>query len=180
MAIILESIDDSKNEETYTVREKILLHELRTLLKDTDEFKRTLNTLVESDRGERWSDQQLIVYLNQAIADINAEPAHTVYDLNNFPEAWKSCVVIGGLVFALIAESILQAGESFSYSDNGISLNIDLSGKYQSLAQMMLQGYVQTKQSIKRAMRPSAASIKTGDQNNVKIRSYAPRMWTYR
>lgn len=70
--------------------------------------------------------------------------------------------------------------EAFSYSDNGISLNIDLSGKYQSLAQMMLQSYVQTKQNIKRAMRPSAASIKTGDQSNVKIRSYAPRMWTYR
>lgn len=102
MPIILDSINSTNTEETYTVREKTLLHELRTLLKDTDEFKRTLNTLVESDRGERWSDQQLIIYLNQAIADINAEPAHTTYTLNNFPEPWKSCVIIGGLVFALI------------------------------------------------------------------------------
>ena len=111
MAIILESIEDSKDYEVYSPREKELLHKLRTMLKDLpSETLRTLGTLVERDRGERWSDLQLMIYLQQSIADINSEPAHTNYSLTNFPQPWESCVLIGGMIFALIAESILQAG----------------------------------------------------------------------
>lgn len=180
MAIILESINDSKDNQIYTPQEKELIYRLRTMLKDLpDDVMRTLNTLVEEQRGERWTDTQLIIYLSQSIGDINAEPAHTTYDLNNFPVAWTSCVILGGMVFALIAEGILQVGEAFSYSDNGISLNINLAQGYQSAAQMLLGSYTQMKSNIKRAMRPRAASIKTGNPA-VKIRSYAPRQWIYR
>ena len=45
--------------------------------------------------------------------------------------------------------------ESFSYSDNGISLNINLAQGYQSMAQMLLNGYVQGKTNIKHAMKPN-------------------------
>jgi hypothetical protein len=118
MSIILESIEDSKDNHVYTVREKELMHELRVMLKDTpQEVTRTLNTLVETQRGERWNDTSLLIYLNQCMADINCEPAQTNYDLNNFPEAWKACVINGAVVFALVSEGILQVGEQFSYSD---------------------------------------------------------------
>ena len=72
--------------------------------------------------------------------------------------------------------------EAFSYSDNGISLNINLAQGYQSMAQMLLNGYVQGKTNIKRAMRPKAASLASGagGNTNVRVRSYAPRMWVYR
>lgn len=180
MPIILESVKDSKDMQIYTPKEKELIHHLRTMLKDLpDDVLRTLNTLVEEQRGERWTDMQLLIYLNQSIGDINAEPAHTIYDLNNFPSAWKSCIILGGMIFALIAEGILQVGEAFSYSDNGISLNINLAQGYQSAAQMLLNSYTEMKKNIKRAMRPHAASIKTGNPA-VKIRSYAPRQWVYR
>lgn len=170
MPIILESINDSKDTQIYTPKEKELIHHLRTMLKDLpDDVLRTLNTLVEEQRGERWTDMQLIIYLNQSIGDINVEPAHTIYDLNNFPPAWKSCVILGGMIFALIAEGILQVGEAFSYSDNGISLNINLAQGYQSAAQLLLNSYSEMKKNIKRAMRPHAASIKTGNPA-VKIR----------
>ena len=69
--------------------------------------------------------------------------------------------------------------EAFSYSDNGISLNINLAQGYQSAAQMLLNSYSEMKKNIKRAMRPRAAGIKSG-QPAVKIRSYAPRQWVYR
>ena len=53
---------------------------------------------------------------------------------------------------------------------------------YQSMAQMLLNGYVQGKTNIKRAMRPKAASLASGagGNTNVRVRSYAPRMWVYR
>ena len=44
---------------------------------------------------------------------------------------------------------------------------------------MLLNGYVELKKNIKRAMRPHAASIKSGSPA-VKVRAYAPRMWVYR
>lgn len=69
--------------------------------------------------------------------------------------------------------------EQFSYSDNGISLNVNLSQGFTSIANMMLNGYVEMRKNIKRAMRPQAAGLKSG-QPAVKIRSYAPRQWTYR
>ena len=104
MAIILESIEDSKDYEVYSPREKELLRKLRTMLKDLPtSVNRTLNTLVELDRGERWTDLQLMIYLQQSIADINSEPAHTYYDLTNFPQPWESCVLVGGMIFALIS-----------------------------------------------------------------------------
>lgn len=69
--------------------------------------------------------------------------------------------------------------EQFSYSDNGISLSINLAQGYQSMAQMLLSGYIQLKKDIKRAMRPTAAGIHSSPAP-VRIRSYSPRMWTYR
>lgn len=179
MPIILQSVNEL-NRPVYTDRERQLIYKLRVMLKDLpNDVYRSLNTLVEEQRGERWTDEQLYVYLGQAVADINSEPPHTTFGLDNFPSSIESCVLSGGLIFALIGESILQVGESFSYSDSGLSLNINLQQGYQSLAQMLLSGYVQMKQSIKKAMRPSAASIKSAPAG-VKIRSYAPRMWVYR
>lgn len=179
MATILTSIN-SPIQAPLTTREREMVHHLRVLLKDLpDDTIRSLGTLVEEQRGERWSDMQLLVYLNQAVSDINAEPAHTGYVLNDFPDAWSACVINGGMIFALIAEGILQNGEQFSYSDNGISLSINLAQGYQSMAQMLLQGYTQLKKDIKRAMRPHAAGVKQSPAP-VKVRSYAPRQWTYR
>lgn len=180
MAIVLEPIGGNNGPSPMSVRERELVHQLRVMLKDIpDDVYRSLNTLVEQQRGERWTDMQLLIYLNQGIADINAEPAHTSYVLDNFPEAWTACVMQGAMVFALVAEGILQNGEQFSYSDSGISLSVNLAQGYQSMAQMLLGGYTQMKTSIKRAMRPQAAGVKSSPAP-VRVRSYAPRMWTYR
>lgn len=179
MPTILDPLG-SFSQQTMTTRERELVHTLRVMLKDLpDDTYRSLNTLVEEQRGERWSDMQLLIYINQAVADLNAEPAHTAYVTEDFPEQWKACVINGALIFSLIAESILQVGEQFSYSDNGISLSINLAQGYQSMAQMLLTGYIQMRQTIKKAMRPQASGIRSSP-NSVRIRSYAPRMWTYR
>lgn len=180
MPTILDPVGGGNRPSPMSNRERELVNHLRIMLKDIpDDVYRSLNTLVEEQRGERWSDMQLLVYLSQAIADINAEPAHTSFVLDNFPESWQACVIQGGLIFALISEGILQNGEAFSYSDSGISLSVNLAQGYQSMAQMLLGGYTQMKTNIKRAMRPQAAGVKSSPAP-VRVRSYAPRMWTYR
>lgn len=111
MSLILESTNDYSS-HVYTDRERELIHILRTMLKDyPDDNMLTLNHLVEQDRGERWSDQQLLVYIQQGVADMNSEPPMTNYVIENFPLAWQSCIMTGALIFALIAETVKQSGE---------------------------------------------------------------------
>lgn len=141
MAIILEAKDDS-NQFILTDYERKLIYRLRVLLKDLpDDVLRTLNTLVEQQRGERWTDQMLINYLYQSLGYINAAPLQTTYDLTNMPSAWESPLLTGAMIFALFSEAILQTGETFSYSDNGLSLSISNAGQYQSLASGLLSSW---------------------------------------
>ena len=179
MPIILQSSDDNSI-SPLTDRERDLVHKLRAMLKDIpDEQFRSLNTLVEKQRGQRWSDELLLIYLQIAMADINAEPPFTVYTLYDVPVSWEGCVLAGAFIMSLIGEAIVQNGEAFSYSDNGISLNINQATGYQSIAQAMQSAYQQQKTNIKKAMRPSARGIKSNPAP-VRIRSYAQRMWVYR
>lgn len=179
MATILTPIN-SLTPTIMTKRERELVNILRCMLKDLpDDVYRSLNTLVEEQRGERWTDTQLLVYVNQAVADLNAEPPLTTFTIENFPDSLRACIVNGAVIFALIAEGILQVGEQFSYSDNGISLSINLAQGYQSMAQMLLSSYVQLKKDIKKSFRPQAAGIHSAPAP-YRIRSYAPRQWTYR
>ena len=85
MAIILQSKEDNTI-APLTDEEKDLIHKLRAMLKDVpDEQFRSLNTLVEKQRGQRWSDELLLIYLQIAMQDINAEPPFTVYTIGTVP-----------------------------------------------------------------------------------------------
>ena len=109
MSIILEDVNKTNS---YTPRERQLIHTLRTLLKDYPEDNMlTLNHLVEQDRGERWSDAQLLVYIQQGIGDVNNEPPMTNFTIDNLPSAWETVCMQGAVIFALLAESIKQSGE---------------------------------------------------------------------
>lgn len=50
---------------------------------------------------ERWTDQQLLVYIQLALGYINAAPLQTGYNIYEMPEAWETPVVIGAVIFAL-------------------------------------------------------------------------------
>jgi len=179
MAIVLESVD-SLTTRIFSDRERDMIYKLRALLKDCDYPNvRTLNTLVENERGERWSDHLLLVYINQSIAMMNSSPPYTEYTLEQIPTHFDGFVLLGATIVSLCSEAILQVGEAFSYSDNGISLNIDLSGKYQALADSLRNAYNQQLKDIKTAMRARPAGIRSSPAP-VRIRSYAPRMWVYR
>jgi len=117
MTIVLESIHDYILDQPMTDSEHELVHNLRIMLKDLpEETLRSLNTLVEEDRGERWTNIQLLAYLQQALAEINNSPPMTNYDINNYPSAWRACIINGGIIYALIAEGILQNGKKIIFN----------------------------------------------------------------
>ena len=159
MAIILQSKEDNTI-APLTDEEKDLIHKLRAMLKDVpDEQFRSLNTLVEKQRGQRWSDELLLIYLQIAMQD--------------------GCVLNGAFIMALFGEAVVQNGEAFSYSDNGISLNINQAAGFMQIAQALHGAYKQQKENIKKSMRPNARGLKSAPAP-IKIRSYAARQWIYR
>jgi hypothetical protein len=179
MAIILQSKEDNTI-APLTDEEKDLIHKLRAMLKDVpDEQFRSLNTLVEKQRGQRWSDELLLIYLQIAMQDINAEPPFTVYTIGTVPISWHGCVLNGAFIMALFGEAVVQNGEAFSYSDNGISLNINQAAGFMQIAQALHGAYKQQKENIKKSMRPNARGLKSAPAP-IKIRSYSSRMWIYR
>jgi len=153
-----------------------LINDLRVLLKDThpDYTKR------------RFTDNELRLYLEQALLDINVQPPaftdFTLFDYeDNVPE-WRGLITQGGMIFALISEGVFQIGLEFNYSDNGISINTDKSGKYQNMANMLLQNYQNYKKSIKQQywFQSSKPRALLSVPIPMRIRSYAPRMWRVR
>ncbi len=181
MPIVLESLTDASADQISDV-ERTLINRLRVLLRDGEDLQmRTLNTLVEQQRGRRWTDEVLLVCLLQSMNTINSVPPITSFAFNSLPEVWYGPVVTGGMIFALFGEAIVQAGESFQYADNGISLSLNQSSLYQGLAGQMMSSWETTVANAKRAMRPGPKGIGSyGKGLNVRIRSYAPRMWVYR
>jgi hypothetical protein len=89
-------------------------------------------------------------------------------------------MMTGALIFALLAETIKQSGESFSYSDNGLSLSIDVAAKYQGVLSTMLSSYSTQKSTLKKSVRPKPSGVKGSSPSNVRIRSYSPRQFVYR
>lgn len=91
--------------------------------------------------GYIWEDEELLEYLKVSNDIINMYPPRTFYatldQLMNQNAGWRSLVLTGGMVYALQALSINWTAEEFSYSIGGVSLDLDKSSKYQSMADSM-------------------------------------------
>lgn len=110
MAVILTPIGENTDKK-YTDVERELIYTVRTLLKDLpDDVYRSLSTLVEDQRGERWSDAQIYTYLCQSLAKINSAPPLTTATLDSYPTPWTACITTGAVCYALLGEAIVQAG----------------------------------------------------------------------
>ena len=190
MAIILQSKTDI-NVSEWTSTETEMVWKLRCMLKDLpyEEQFRSLNTLVEKQRDYRWSDQLLLTYIQIAMNDINSTAPVTSYVISAeegvssvliVPPAWHGCILLGAFILACMGETVSQIGETFSYSDNGISLTLNQASLYQSAATAGLAAAYQTqKENLKKTLRPMARGLRQ-TPIQAHIRSYAPRMWCYR
>ena len=150
--------------------------DIRIKLKDThpDKTKR------------KYTNIELDTYIKNALWDMNGTPPaftyFTVEDWENSVPEWKSLIVQGAMIFAMISQGMFEIGKEFSYSDNGISVTIDRSAKYQSLANMLLQSYQKQKEGVKRAyfMRVLKPSVILTAELSHRLRTYAPSQWRIR
>lgn len=85
-------------------------------------------------RGYRWADESLYSHLWQASNYINLYPPDTAFGIENYPAVWQPLLLLQAMSYALWDMAILWINEEFSYSLNGISLDIQRSDKYQSAA----------------------------------------------
>lgn len=88
--------------------------------------------------GYIWEDQEMLEFLRLANSGIAMHPPltfHATLDLlmSQHPQ-WRQLLITGAMIHALTALSANWIQEEFDYSISGVSLNIDKSSKYQSLA----------------------------------------------
>lgn len=87
--------------------------------------------------GYIWTDQSIIRYLNIAVARINSANPKNFYNftIETIPDSWYQAAAVGAASYALLAEAVRWNAEEFSYSLNGVSLDINKASTYQGLGE---------------------------------------------
>jgi hypothetical protein len=124
-----------------------LVKSLRVLLRDNNPAR---NYHFQPPTGEEsinqfnrvfgfiWEDAELLEYLKVSLDITNMYPPRTFYatidQLIQQNAGWRSLILTGAMVYALQALSINWTAEEFGYSIGGVSLDLEKSSKYQSMA----------------------------------------------
>jgi len=156
----------------YSTAFTVLIERLRRLLMDYPVDPRMI----------RWTDEDLIEYLNIAIGDINATPPQSCYTLASFPCGWDSLILTRAKFEAWLSRAGLEAAKEFGFSYGGVSLTIDRSGKYGSISQQAWASYNErlTKAKLGSLMSSIAPMGIVSSDLPFKIRTYAPRQYRVR
>jgi hypothetical protein len=87
--------------------------------------------------GYIWTDSTITRMLRLSISQLNTwNPMNwTEYRLENAPDVWADAAAVGAAGHCLGKEAARWAEEEFGYSLNGVSLDINKSATYQSLAE---------------------------------------------
>jgi hypothetical protein len=133
-----------------TCSEVGLIRSLRILLRDNNpdrnyHFRPPAHeeTIRQFNRvfGYIWEDEELGEYLLRSLDMVSAAPPLTPipsFDilLRDYPN-WRTLVINGAMMYALLALSINWIADEFDYSIGGVSLSIEKSAKYESSFQAL-------------------------------------------
>lgn len=88
-------------------------------------------------------DREIVDLMQNSLDWINAHPpAFTDFNFITIPRSiFGHLLEMGTVILALQSLGVFEAGKHFTYSDNGISIGRDRSGKYLSLYSSILQNY---------------------------------------
>jgi hypothetical protein len=88
--------------------------------------------------GHLWLDEELKEFLNVSLDVINSYAPQTFYNtldqLITHHRNWRAVLFVGAMVHALTAISTNWIADEFEYSIGGVSLSLEKSSKYQSMA----------------------------------------------
>jgi hypothetical protein len=87
--------------------------------------------------GFIWLDKTIIRMLNLAVAVLNTTNPQVIYNytVENIPASWAQACCVGAAAHCLTKEAARWAADEFSYSLNGVSLDINKSQLYQGLGE---------------------------------------------
>ncbi len=111
--------------------------------------------------GFIWPDDLVLTMLQITISQLNYYNPKNIYSftIDMIPDDWARIAAIGAASKCLLAESNRWAEEEFSYSLNGVSLDINKSSLYQSLGQTYDQMF-STMAPLVTANRPFSAGLR--------------------
>lgn len=136
----------------YTEKQKQILESLiqlfRISIADDDPEKNILNK-----KMAEYSDEKIIRLLDRAMNDINGGQPTTNISIFDFAKYWDNTLIVdGAVIFALMAEGILQLRNQVDFSDSGLSIGLfNKTQLYQGWVSFLLQNYINGKTEFKRA-----------------------------
>jgi hypothetical protein len=88
--------------------------------------------------GFLWEDYELLEFLRVSLDSINSKPPMTFYrtldELISRNRPWRTVLLEGAMIHAIFAIALNWVVDEFDYSIGGVSLSIEKSSKYQSMA----------------------------------------------
>lgn len=97
------------------------------------------------------TDAKLLAYLNLCLGDINASyTPPTYYTLDTIPTLWSQPLIFGATLYANLFLQMNYALKDFTYSDYGLSLNIDRTGKLSAIYDKQLHAFEEMKWGLKK------------------------------
>jgi hypothetical protein len=111
--------------------------------------------------GFIWEDKTIIRFLELALAGLNSANPLVSYNfvLENCPNPWAKTICIGAAGWCLSKEAARWTADEFSYSLNGVSLDINKAQQYQGLGESYKAEFNEWKVSIA-ATKPSSVGLR--------------------
>lgn len=111
--------------------------------------------------GYIWLDTTILRMLDISISKLNTWNIKNLYGwtLDNIPTDWGRCAAVGAASMCLLKEGARWTADEFSYSLNGVSLDINKANLYQSLGQTYQQEFNEWAPLIT-ANRPFSAGLR--------------------
>jgi hypothetical protein len=106
-----------------------------------------------SNRTIAFNAPDVCEYIANSVREFNAQSPTTDIKLESFDgvfNIYKSVIIEGAIIQALVAQGLLAVDQDFQYNDNGISLAIDHSAKLQSWYTTILNQYIAKKSLYKK------------------------------
>lgn len=130
---------------------------------------------------KKFTVEEMLVFIEAALIDVNITPpqtrfwwmfkpkpdyqtqvnqmAQTQFQQWEVPTAFRTMIVMGALIHALIARGLLEIDVNFTYNDQGISLTYDNVTGYQSWYNALLTQYTEQKKITKMNYLPKGKGI---------------------
>ena len=145
-------------------------------------LRRLLMDYPNDPRMKRWTDEDLLEYLNIAMDDVNTSPPISYYSYATMPSPWRSLVLTRAKFEAYTSRAGLEVAKEFNFGFGGVSLAIDRSGKYLSVSQQEWTAYNErlTKAKLASVMQTNPPLGILSSDLPFKIRTYAPRQYRVR